>query len=377
MFPPIDEILSFLTIKAKLSDNTIRHFQSRFKIYRLWLEENHQELSPQSVERFLYELKHKRNLGNNSINTYIGMFRHLYSFYQDREIEIDNFIKDITSLPKDTGAIIILSIAEVEALINSDIEYGKYQGKDCSFLNTVYKVLTQFLAFTGCRYEEAANLRVEHLNLDEGRVLFTKTISKDNRIINTKNRQWRNVYITEPLIGNLRDLTENKKPSDLVFTNMAGNKVLPQLYIDDIKRRALECGITKNVHPHIFRHTYATHLLMAGVDISLIATILGHKDIQTTFKNYIHLADKALKQAAYKFELALKYADPQIIMKYALETVMPYYSLQEKDPRFMINLNMYENGFNFQFFIKSKTTPPITNPVPSPFIPQPGEQFGL
>lgn len=139
---------------------------------------------------------------------------------------------------------------------------------------------------TGCRYEEAAGLLWEWVDLDSGAVIF-----KD-----TKNGDWRKVFIKDPLISQLRQIKEWSS-STLVFTNSNNGKIHPQDYSKDLKLRCKMVGITKRVHPHLFRHSLATILHKDGKqDIKIIKDVLGHKDIKST-DGYIHTDEEQIERA--------------------------------------------------------------------------------
>ena len=66
---------------------------------------------------------------------------------------------------------------------------------------------------------------------------------------------------------------------------------------NNLKQRAIKAGITKHVNPHLLRHTYATIYYNYTHDIAMVATILGHKDIQTTYDTYVHLDTEGIQRA--------------------------------------------------------------------------------
>lgn len=301
MFGSINDLASFLIIKRNLSNNTVRLVTSRYRIFNNWLHLNHLPHNKETTERYLYELK-IRGLRNNSINTYIFMFKEIAAYYKDRGIATDDFSSNILNLTKDTQPIEILTLKEIESILSITVPYGKIAKlhlppeEVTEQLNSLYKTLTRFLATTGCRFSEAMNLRVKYLNLEEKKVTF----------IETKNKENRHVWITEPLVSELTERIQGKEREEFVFTNLLGNQIVPQnygLYLSRVKKLL---HMTKRLHPHVFRHSFATQLLVSGADISSVATLLGHKDVQTTFKNYIHLADEHLKNQVYRHPLVRK-----------------------------------------------------------------------
>lgn len=174
---------------------------------------------------------------------------------------------------KTKPGIIIFTQEEIEKMLNTSLPYGRLYGKDCSFLDFRYRTLTMFLALTGCRFGEARDLKIKRLDLSAGRAAF----------VNTKTNENRSVYFAEPLISNLKKLIENKNPDDHVFRNSQEKAVQATDYSQDLKKRAIKAGVIKRTFPHNFRHSYATHMLEAGVPITDVATLLGHNNLQQLY----------------------------------------------------------------------------------------------
>lgn len=312
------DLNQYLVVKKQLDKNSIKLVLSRFGIIVKYL--NGQEITRQSMEGFIYSLK-ERNLKNNSINAYIFTLKYLYAYLKDRKIDIEDFTEGLDVLPKNPPVIIILSVQEIERLLNTDLTYGVFRGVDASPLNQIYKTFTRFLASTGCRFEEAASLKVKYLDLENGRAIF----------IDTKNKTNRDVYINGPLVVELGKLIQEKGEEELVFTSFIGSPIIPQNYNGDLKRRAVAAGITKRVHPHLLRHSYATHLYIATKDIGLVQVVLGHKDIKSTMI-YIHLAGEIIKEGMMRHPVVRKYTDPSLIVSALLRNIEGFEL--HKDQRF-------------------------------------------
>lgn len=277
---------SFITIKEGLDAGSIRHCMSRIGIFNAWLRLNDVQLTQESVEQFFADLKNK-GLKNNSLNTYRFMFRHLVSYCKDRGLPCD-FFDGFKSFKKLKPDIIIFTSEEIEKILSTTLTYGNFRGKDVSFLDFRYRTMTMFLAYTGCRYSEAAELTVKHVDISAGKATFVDTKTNENRT----------VYFVEPLKSSLKLLVENRSMDDRVFRNSNEKQIQVTDYSVDLKKRARKAGITKRTFPHNFRHSYITHMLEAGVPITEVAMLVGHKDIQTTFSTYMHLADKTLERAS-------------------------------------------------------------------------------
>lgn len=302
----------YITTKSGLQRNSIRHCISRVKIFINWLVSNNKRLCKQSTEDFFYQLRQKTN-NNNTFNTYIHALRHLRNYLFHRGV-MNDFFEGFKSFKRTRPPVIILSEKEVEKIININTIPKKYKGPKIEWLQYNYQTLRMFLAYSGCRLEEAISLQVQSLDLENKRAILRYT----------KNDEPRNVYLVQPLIKRLRRLIQNKKPEDLVFNNSRGKKIHPQDFINDLKKAAKKAGITKRVYPHLFRHTYGTLLYIATRDIALVKEVLGHKDIKSTTV-YVHIADEIVKEGMLlRHPFAYKYSNPVDLIKIIEEQIKKY-----------------------------------------------------
>jgi len=336
----IDEkdFVQYLTIKKKLAPKTVKTYRIRFLVVERWLNQNKVELNKYSFEKFLFELK-ERGLSNAALNTYIQTFSHLDGFCKDRGLPT-GFTDGIENLPKTRSEIVILSVDEINHLVSTELEYKNRNGVDCSDLDRKYRTLTNFLAITGCRFEEAASLQIKRLDVANGRATLVNTKNKDNRYI----------YFDGPIKNDLEYLINGRKPEDLVFTNSRGQHIKPGDYNNDLRLRAKTAGINKRVHAHLLRHSYATHLLMSGVDITMVATLLGHRDVQTTYDTYVHLADDTLKKAAMRNPLVRQYVNPSEIIRTIRDTIESFHL--GDDTRFDYKISESGDKINFELAVK-------------------------
>ncbi len=299
------DFISYLTIKQGAAFQTVRHCTIRLRVINRWLLSENTTLSKESVEKFFFELKAK-GLSNASLNTYYLCFRYLVFYCKDRNLP-DDFLDGFKSFRKvRVKDIEILSQKQIENLLAVKIPYKMFRGKDTSILDFIYNTFTMALCLTGSRFSEMAALKVESVSVDIGRITFTAST--------TKGKESRSVYITEPLIGKLKLLIADKKPTDFIFTNMMNNALREQEYAKDLQQRRTHANITQRIHPHLLRHTYATHLYMATRDIGLVQLVLGHKDIKSTMI-YVHLADEVVKIGMHSHPFVRKFVDPKETIK--------------------------------------------------------------
>jgi integrase/recombinase XerD len=326
-----EDFLRFVTVKKRLSKNSIRHCTYRFNSFSRWLKENDKKLNKETIEDFFEYLLKERKLKNSSMNTYYFFLKQLKEYCEDRGIN-DKFLKGFKCFPTYKTHIEILAPEEIEKLIIVKRVYSNRNGADNSNLGFLYSTLIMFIAFTGCRLNEATSLTIDKLDLTLGKALF----------IETKNKRTREVFISEPLMVRLKRLIELRSKEDLVFLSTTRKKIIPQAFERELKIRAKLVGITKRVYPHLFRHSFATQLLISGVDITVVASILGHVDIQTTFGNYIHLADKTRRQGMFRHPLIRRSIDPMEVIKSIKETLESFHL--DDDKRFNYSFQEINGG---------------------------------
>jgi len=325
------DLQSFITIKKNLSSQSIRHCLIRLRVINKWL--GNRDLTKELVEEFFLTLKNKGQK-NNSLNTYYFTFRQISDYLKDRG-KSSNFLHGFSSFKKEKPDIVVLTIEEVEKLLETTVLRRKLlSGFDLEF---IYKTMTMFIAYTGCRYSEAANLKIKNLDLSAGKATFIETKTNENRT----------TYFTEPLISSLILLIKDRELNDFVFKNSKG-KIHPQDFIADLRTRAKLAGITKRIYPHLLRHSYITHMLESEVPITEVATLVGHKDIQTTYSTYMHLADLTIKKASMRNPLLARNVDPIDKLRMIKEAIEGFHV--EKDSRFFYDFQ--DKGKEIKFQLK-------------------------
>ena len=178
----------------------------------------------------------------------------------------------------------ILSLEEIDALINA-IDMSKGEGqRNRAIIETLYSC--------GLRVSELCNLLISDLYLEQGFIKVTG-----------KGRKQRLVPISERAVSELRawfadrnQIDIKKGEEDYVFVSLTRGKHLTRVMIFYvIKQLIAVTGIKKQVSPHTFRHSFATHLLEGGANLRAIQAMLGHESIATT-EIYTHLDKSRLRE---------------------------------------------------------------------------------
>lgn len=149
---------------------------------------------------------------------------------------------------------------------------------------------------SGLRLSELVNARLEHLSLEEGWVRVTGKGNKTRLApVGSAAREALAGYLEHA-----RPVLVKPKTQSHVFLTINGTRLTPARIWQIVQERAAACGLAGRVHPHLLRHSFATHLLNNGADLRVIQEMLGHADIATT-QIYTHVDQKRLKQVHRQF----------------------------------------------------------------------------
>ena len=175
----------------------------------------------------------------------------------------------------------VLSREEVLAMLGAPDQTAKLGRRDRTMLELLYAA--------GMRVSELIGLRPLDLDLQRGVV----------RIVGKGNKE-RHVPLHDEAVSSAAAYLNNTRPlfcpiQDYVFLNRSGKGLTRQAVWKLIKRYALAAGIRKNISPHTFRHSFATHLLEGGADLRSVQLLLGHADLNAT-ELYTHVQSDRLKR---------------------------------------------------------------------------------
>jgi integrase/recombinase XerD len=187
-----------------------------------------------------------------------------------------------------------LSVDEIEKIIHS-IDVSAPEG-------TRNKAIIETLYSCGLRVSELVNLKLSCLYFEAGYL----------RIIGKGNKE-RLVPVGSSAIKNMRLYLENIRNhikiapgnEDIVFLNRRGKKLSRVMIFMIIKELAKKASVTKNISPHTFRHSFATHLVEGGADLRAVQEMLGHESITTT-EIYTHLDREYLRDTLQQFHPAFR-----------------------------------------------------------------------
>ncbi|WP_299436036.1 site-specific tyrosine recombinase XerD [uncultured Aquimarina sp.] len=282
----------YLRIERGLSNNSIINYSLDIQRLIKYLEENNINTTPLSIEKdiltlFIYETAKLVNERSQArIISGLKSFFNYLVFEDYREInpmELIEAPKIGRKLP-DT-----LSLEEIDTII-SHVDLSKAEGeRNRAIIETLYGC--------GLRVSELIDLKLSNLFFDEGFISVTGKGDKQRFVpIGEITQKYINIYKNEKR----NHLNIQKGHEDTLFLNRRGKQLTRAMIFTIVKRLVEKAGIHKNISPHTFRHSFATHLLENGADLRAIQLMLGHESITTT-EIYMHLDRSHLTEVINTF----------------------------------------------------------------------------
>ena len=280
--------LEFLQNDKKVSDNTLQSYRRDIVYFYKYIEANKLNYSKIKEDDIKKYLEYLQEVGKKSstISRNLASIRSFYQFLiRNKKVKQDP-TASIQSPKVEKKAPSVLTAQEVELLLE--------QPKDVDLKGTRDKAMLEFAYATGMRVTEIISLNMEDVNLEEGYVVC-KNGSKERRIpLGTMSLKALKEYIEEARPVLIKD--ENTKA---LFVNINGQRLTRQGFWKIVKFYKEQAHITKDITPHVLRHSFATHLLQNGADLKAIQTMLGHSDISST-QIYMKFQDAGLKNVYKK-----------------------------------------------------------------------------
>lgn len=288
----IDQFIMYLATERGLSDNYQLSTRASLESFARWAAEQKKILSPALIEAdHIGEFLGWRKRGGVSAATIklhaVALrifFRHLV---QRKTIERDP--TEFLLVPKIERYLPeTLSPPEVERLIAAAAEKTPLEMRD--------RAVVELLYASGLRVSELCHARLENLDLEQG---FIRVVGKGNkqRLVPVGGRAREAV---QRYLDAGRPALVGKKTGGEIFLSVRGRRLTNQRIWQLMVALGKRAGLEKEIHPHMLRHSFATHLLGGGADLRIIQEMLGHADITTT-QIYTHVNPLQLQQAHRQF----------------------------------------------------------------------------
>ena len=279
----INNFLEFIKEDKKLSENTLQSYKRDLVQFENYTNSNRLNFLKITEENMKEYFSHLQEDGKktSTISRNVASIRSFYQ-YLVRNKKIKKDPTDRIQSPKvEKKAPSVLSSQEVALLLE--------QPKDVDLKGTRDKAMLEFAYATGMRVTEIISLDIDNVNLKEG-VVVCKTGSRQ-----------RNIPLGSLSLKALAEYIENSRPILIkdenikaLFVNTNGKRLTRQGFWKIVKYYKEQAHITKDITPHVLRHSFATHLLQNGADLKSIQTMLGHSDISST-QVYMQFQDESIK----------------------------------------------------------------------------------
>ena len=275
----ISKYLDYLKYERKLSDNTLNSYKENLFVFNNELNnKNLNNITSDDIKKFL---KKESDKSSKTKAHYITVLNNFYTFLIKENIIKENPLETIKQPKIDKKLPDYLTIEEVDKLLNINL-CDAYDYRNKAMLETLYG--------TGIRVSELINIKLSDIDFVECFIRINGKGSKERIVpFNDVCKNYLEKYINE-----YRNELLKNKDSEYVFINNLSSKISRQGFFKILKRICLKQGISKNVSPHLLRHSFATHLLNNGADLRIIQELLGHSDLSTT-QIYTEVLNEKLK----------------------------------------------------------------------------------
>ena len=284
----IESFLEFIENEKKLSDNTLQSYKRDIKQYEKYVDMNRLNFAKVKQGDIQRYLEYLQNLNKKS-STISRSLASIRLFYQ-HGVKTKKVKKDPTEgvqSPKIEKRIpAILTSQEVNLLLD--------QPKNADLKGVRDKAMLEFAYATGMRVTEIISLDIKDINLEEGTVICQTGSKQRNIPLGTLS-----LAALKDYVENARNVLVKNETEKSLFVNINGKRLTRQGFWKIVKYYKEQAHITKEITPHVLRHSFATHLLQNGADLKSIQTMLGHSDISST-QVYMQFQDESIKNIYQK-----------------------------------------------------------------------------
>ena len=287
-----EQFLVHIGIERGLAKATVSAYESDLNKYVAWLQTHGitkpDDIAKQDVEDYIAAL----DADGESARSKARRLASIHEFHRFALAQHAVSADVAASVKAPKGASVlpdVLSVDEVARLLDAAAVGGS---TDPVVLRD--KALLEFMYATGCRVSEAVGTNLDDIDLEEKVVRLMGKGSKQRLVpLGSYARNSVVVYLNAGR-GELERRSTAKVPERrALFLNKRGKRISRQSVWEIVKTAGERAGITKPLHPHTLRHSFATHLIQGGADVRTVQELLGHASVTTT-QIYTHVSPEAL-----------------------------------------------------------------------------------
>ena len=284
----LKEYRNYLVLEKALSNNSVEAYLRDVKKLSSFCTDKNEiiectKVSITILREFIIHL-HECNLSSKSQARILSGIKSFYHYLSIENVIDANPCDKIDRPRIERKLPDTLSPDEINDIINSVDLSNPHGERNRTILETLYSC--------GLRVSELINLKCSKLFLEDGFLIVTGKGNKERAVpLNKILIKYLKNYMR--LIRSHQDIETGHE--DFVFLNNRGKQLTRMMIFTIVKKHTEKAGIKKNISPHTFRHSFASHLLQGGADLRAIQTMLGHESISTT-EIYMHIDRDFVRQ---------------------------------------------------------------------------------
>lgn len=277
-----EKMTFFIGIKSLegLSKQSLKRYQDELNMFSRYVVKPVSQVTVNDIRRYFAIIQQEKNYEKITMNGKLAVLRSFFGtlykeevIAKDPTVRLKNIKVDVKSLREH------LTVEELEIVRNACIDIRE-------------KALVEFLYSTGCRVSEIVEAKLQDINWDS-----------NSLVVHGKGDKYRTVYFSIKCKLYLKEYIKNRVDNNeslFVGERKPHDPLMKTGFEKIIKKIGKRADIKKEIYPHIFRHSMATHALQKGMDITIIQQLLGHEQINTT-QIYAKNSNKQLQIAYEKF----------------------------------------------------------------------------
>ena len=276
----ISDYSYYLRIERALSPNTVEAYTSDVDNFFSHIVAEPSTVSTRDILDYLAE---NARLSKRSQSRLLSSLRSFFDWLVMEGDRKDNPCDPVDSPKLGRYLPEVLSVDEVTSIIDS-VDLSKWTGKRD-------KAILEILYGCGLRVSEAVGLKISNVYLDEG---FVRVVGKGDKERIVPMGEMAAAAVREYMA--VRPDPASPQYDDILFLNRFGKAISRVALFNMVKNQAMAAGVNKEISPHTFRHSFATHLIENGADLRVVQEMLGHESILTT-EIYTHIDSSTWQRA--------------------------------------------------------------------------------
>ncbi len=285
---------NYLRLEKSLSGNSVEAYLRDVRKLAEFIESHYGNISIKQIQlshlRSFLSFLQQLGLSVNSQGRIVSGLRGFFTFLVLEDVIKDNPATLLESPKSGRKLPDVLSVSEVEMMLQA-IDMSTPEG-------TRNRAILEVLYSCGLRVSELIKLEINHLFFEEEMILVRGKGNKERYIpIGQTAIHYLQLYLQH---YRLQQEVKDETARGILFLNRRGKPLSRVMIFIIIKDLVKKCGIQKNISPHSFRHSFATHLIEGGADLRSVQALLGHESILTT-EIYTHLDQRMLRETIDRY----------------------------------------------------------------------------